>query len=268
MDPNLWCEYHGTNGRRTGDCRHLREKVATLLKNDHLIEFLRDLAKNNYIRNRDNTEPSKAGEDPPRMTINIIFGWNKINGVNFSATKKTKVSVTHNKRLCEVFEDDITFTEEDVDGLLPTHNDVLVISLNVLEFKIKRVLVDLGSSSNIIQGRVLEQAKLTRSIILATKLLVGFNLASVTTRREILLHTNDKGVMKTTPFEVLDGDMGYNIIPERPWMHEMKVVPSTYHHLLKFPTPEGIKQIRGDQLAARELNAISVSSTKEKEHAT
>nr|XP_009586994.1 uncharacterized protein LOC104084749 [Nicotiana tomentosiformis] len=35
-DPNLWCEYHGTNGYRTGDCRQLREKVATLLKNGHL----------------------------------------------------------------------------------------------------------------------------------------------------------------------------------------------------------------------------------------
>ncbi|XP_070039492.1 uncharacterized protein [Nicotiana tomentosiformis] len=35
-DPNMWCEYHGMNGHRTWDCRHLREKVATLLKNGHL----------------------------------------------------------------------------------------------------------------------------------------------------------------------------------------------------------------------------------------
>nr|XP_016467871.1 PREDICTED: uncharacterized protein LOC107790459 [Nicotiana tabacum] len=65
-DPNLWCEYHSTNGHRTGDCRHLREEVETLLKNSHLKEFLSDWAKNNYGRNCDNAEPSKAGEDPPR----------------------------------------------------------------------------------------------------------------------------------------------------------------------------------------------------------
>ncbi|XP_019241008.1 PREDICTED: uncharacterized protein LOC109220996 [Nicotiana attenuata] len=153
-DPNLWCEYHGTNSHRTGDCRHLREEV----------------------------------------------GGNEINGVTFSATKKTKVSMTHSKRLREVAEDDITFTEEDTDGLLQPHNDALVISLNVLDFKIKRVLVDPGSSANIIQWRVLEQAKLTGSIIPATKLLAGFNLASVTTRGEILLPTNAEGVMKTTLF--------------------------------------------------------------------
>ncbi|XP_070047080.1 uncharacterized protein [Nicotiana tomentosiformis] len=207
-------------------------------------------------------KPSKVGEDPCQI-INIIFGGNKINGATFSAAKKMKVSITHSKRLRE---DDITFMEEETDVLLLPHNDTLVISLNVLDFKIKRVLVDLGSLDNIIQWTVLKQAKLTGSIIPATKLLAGFNLASVTTWGEILLLTNAEGVMKTTLFEVVDSDMGYNIILGRPWLHKMKVVPSTYHQLLKFPTPEGIKQIRGDQPATREMNAISVSSSKGKEH--
>ncbi|XP_009783265.1 uncharacterized protein [Nicotiana sylvestris] len=161
-----------------------------------------------------------------------------------------KVSVTHSKRLREVVEDDITFTEEDADGLLLPHNDLLDVW------------------ANIIQWRVLEQAKLTGSIIPDTKLLASFYLASVMTRREILLPTNAEGVMKTTLFEVVDGDMGYNIIFGRLWLHEMKFVPSTYHQLLEFPTPKGIKQIRGGQLTAREMNAISVSSSKRKEHAT
>nr|XP_009786308.1 PREDICTED: uncharacterized protein LOC104234440 [Nicotiana sylvestris] len=126
---------------------------------------------------------------------------------------------------------------------------------------------DNGSSATIIQWRVLEKAKLIGSIIPATKLLVGFNLASVTTREEILLPTNAEVVINPTLFEVVDGDMVYNIILGRPWLHEMKALPSTYHQLLKFPTPEGIKQIRGNQPAAREMNAISVSSSKGKEPA-
>ncbi|XP_019237895.1 PREDICTED: uncharacterized protein LOC109218034 [Nicotiana attenuata] len=133
------------------------------------------------------------------------------------------------------------------------------------DFKIKRILVDPGSSANIKQWRVLEQTKLIESIIPATNLLAGFNLASATTRGEILLLTNAQEEMKTTLFEVVDGDMGYNIILGRPWLHEMRVVPSTYHPYLKFSTPEGIKQIRGDQPTRREMNAISVSSSKGKE---
>ncbi|XP_070050113.1 uncharacterized protein [Nicotiana tomentosiformis] len=155
-DPNLWFEYHGANGHRTGDCRYLHEEVATFLKNGHLREFLSDQAKNNYGPNPDNVKASKVGEDPPRLTINMIFGGNEINGVMFSAAKKMKVSITHSKRLREVAEDNITFTKEDTYGQLLPHNDALVISLNVLDFKIKRVLVDPGSSAKIIQWRVLE----------------------------------------------------------------------------------------------------------------
>ncbi|XP_009778552.1 uncharacterized protein [Nicotiana sylvestris] len=135
-DHYVWCEYHGTNGHRTRDYQHLCDEVATLLKNGHLREFLSDRAKNNYSRNRDNTEPKKSGEYPPRLMINMFFGGNEINGVAFSAAKKMKVSVTHTKRLGEVTKDDITFTEEDTDGLLLPHNDALVISLNVLDFKL------------------------------------------------------------------------------------------------------------------------------------
>ncbi|XP_070046966.1 uncharacterized protein [Nicotiana tomentosiformis] len=194
----------------------------------------------------------------------MIFGGNEINGVTFSEAKKIKVSITHSKKLRE---DDITFTDEDADGLLLPHNDALVIPLNVLDFKIKHILVDPGSSANIIQWRVLEQAKLTRSIIPKTKLLAGFNLATVTTRGEILLLTNVKGVMKTTLFEVVDRDMRYNIILGRPLLHDMKVVPSTYHQLLKFSTSEEIKKIRGDQPTAREMNTILISNRKGKDRA-
>ncbi|XP_019231027.1 PREDICTED: uncharacterized protein LOC109211885 [Nicotiana attenuata] len=122
-----------------------------------------------------------------------------------------------------------------------------------------------GSSANIIQCAGTSQANWKHHS--GQKLLAGFNLDSVKTRGEILLPTNAEGVIKTTLFEVVNGDMGYNIIFGRPWLHEMKVVPSTYHQLLKFLTPEGIKQIIGDQPAAKEMNAISVSSSKEKEHA-
>ncbi|XP_060217134.1 uncharacterized protein LOC132644560 [Lycium barbarum] len=41
-DLSMMCEYHGTHGHRTEDCRQLREEVARLLKNGHLREFLSD----------------------------------------------------------------------------------------------------------------------------------------------------------------------------------------------------------------------------------
>ncbi|XP_075091648.1 uncharacterized protein LOC142171842 [Nicotiana tabacum] len=143
----------------------------------------------------------------------MIFGGVEVNVVTFSAAKKMKISVTHGKRIREASEDDeITFIEEDVDGLILPHNDALVISLNVVDFKIKRVLVDPSSSVNVIQLRVLDQAKLTRNIVHATKLVAGFNITSVSTRRAIVLPTYAEWVTKFTFFEVMDRDMGYNMI--------------------------------------------------------
>ncbi|XP_070050845.1 uncharacterized protein [Nicotiana tomentosiformis] len=89
-DPSLWCEYHGIHDHKTGDCWHLCEEVATLLKNDHLREFLSDRAMKNYGRSWGNAEPSKVVEGSPRMTINMIFGGNEVNGVTFSAAKKNE----------------------------------------------------------------------------------------------------------------------------------------------------------------------------------
>ncbi|XP_070054195.1 uncharacterized protein LOC142180109 [Nicotiana tabacum] len=125
-DPGIWCEFHGTHGCMTGDCQHLHEEVAALLNNGHLREFLSDWTKNNYARNRDATEPAKPPAGSPCLTINIIFGAVKVNGVMFSAAKKTKISLTHGKRDREKSGDDgITFTEEDADGLILSHNDAL-----------------------------------------------------------------------------------------------------------------------------------------------
>ncbi|XP_070035023.1 uncharacterized protein LOC142175928 [Nicotiana tabacum] len=145
-DTNLWCEFHGTHGHGTRDCRHLHEEVAALLKNGHLREFLSDKAKSNYGKSRDAGEPAKPAEGSPRMTINMIFGGDKINGVTFSTAKKMKISVTYGKRIREALEDDdITFTGENADGLVLPHNDVLIISFNNLDFKIKCGLVYLYS---------------------------------------------------------------------------------------------------------------------------
>nr|XP_009602883.1 uncharacterized protein LOC104097958 [Nicotiana tomentosiformis] len=173
-----------------------------MLKDGQLRELLSDRAKTAMDGAGAKRKPQNQER---RQTINMIFGGDEINGITFSSAKKTKISTTYSKRLRE---DDITFTDEDTDVLLLSHNDTLVISLNVLNFKIKLVLLDPGSSANIIQQRVLDQTKLTVSIIPTTKLLVGFNLASVTTRAVILLLVEAEGVTKTALFVIVDGDMG------------------------------------------------------------
>ena len=42
-------------------------------------------------------------------------------------------------------------------------------------------------------------------------------------------------VERNVTCQVLDIPFSYNILLGRPWIHEMRVVPSTYHQCVKFP---------------------------------
>lgn len=58
--------------------------------------------------------------------------------------------------------------------------------------------------------------------------------------------------------------MAYNVIMGRPWIHDMKAIPSTLHQVIKFPSKWGTQQIRGDQQTSRNINSIVHSNKKEK----
>ena len=70
-----------------------------------------------------------------------------------------------------------------------------------------------------------------------------------------LVGTNPYNVV--TKFCVFDVESSYNAILGRSQIHTMKVVPSTLHQLLKYPTPSGMADIRGDLAMARTVAAVA-----------
>ncbi|XP_059289342.1 uncharacterized protein LOC132042850 [Lycium ferocissimum] len=222
------CEYHGTHGHRTEDCRQLREEVARLLKNGHLRELLSERAKSHY---KERESHKRAEPVEPQHIINMIIGGT--DAPRGPVMKRTKVSIVREKRSRDyVSEGSICFNNEDAEG----------------------------SSANIIWWRVVEQLRLLDQIVPVARVLSGFNMASETTKGEISLPVNIDGTIQQTVFYVIEGDMKYNALLGRPWIHSMRAVPSTLHQLLEFPTLEGIKTIRGEQPAAREMFVVEEAS--------
>ncbi|XP_060190695.1 uncharacterized protein LOC132619954 [Lycium barbarum] len=122
-DPNLICEYHGTHGHQTDNCKRLRDEVAQMIKNGHLQELLSERAKNHF-KNRETskrTEPEK-----PQHVINMIIGGAEVpQGLML---KKTKFSITQQKRTREYVPDGIiSFSNEDAEGLIQPHKDALIL---------------------------------------------------------------------------------------------------------------------------------------------
>ena len=87
-------------------------------------------------------------------------------------------------------------------------------------------------------------------------LLVGFEGTRVYPLVAIILPVTvgdyPQQITKDVTFLVVDCLSAYNAILGRPTLNSWKVVTSTYHLMIKFPTEYGVGEVRGDQVVARE----------------
>ncbi|XP_060195096.1 uncharacterized protein LOC132624312 [Lycium barbarum] len=188
------------------DCRHLCEEVASMLNRRHLREYLSERARNHYER----IEPTNSKNilDAPPHIINMIFGGSIITGTTFTVAKKMKISVMREKRFRELPDEDaITFSDEYTIGITLSHNDTLVITLSIEYFQVKRLLIDPGSSTNIIRWKVAEEMGMLGKTISAARTLAGFNMSSETTNGEIDLPVEAEGIIMEINLYVIDGEM-------------------------------------------------------------
>ncbi|XP_070047289.1 uncharacterized protein [Nicotiana tomentosiformis] len=120
----------------------------------------------------------------PKRTANVISGGEEVNGVTYTAAKKTsKFIVTQGKRVRQVLEEDnITFDDANANGLIIPHNDALVIYLLIHDTNVKRVLIDPGSSMNIILLRVVNEMQMGNKIVPKARSLSGFDNSTVITK--------------------------------------------------------------------------------------
>lgn len=63
-------------------------------------------------------------------------------------------------------------------------------------------------------------------------------------------------------FVVVDGPLTYDTILKRPTIHNLWAIPSTYHQVMKFPTPLGMGYVVGQQRASRECYTIALKEPK------
>ena len=63
-------------------------------------------------------------------------------------------------------------------------------------------------------------------------------------------------ITKDVTFLMVDCLSAYNAILGRPTLNSWKVVTSTYHLMIKFPTDYGVGELRGNQVAAHECYVV------------
>ena len=118
------------------------------------------------------------------------------------------------------------------------------------------VLVDNGSSANIIYLPAFQQMKLNKEKFQPfTSPLVSFTEDRVVTKGvvklTIIAGTYPTQVFEEIDFLVIDCSLMYNIILGRPTLNKLRAATSTYYLKVKFPIAHSIGEISGDQVLAR-----------------
>ncbi|XP_050258795.1 uncharacterized protein LOC126703759 [Quercus robur] len=199
---------------------------------------------------------------PPLGEIRVIIGGSTTG--QSSKSKKAYLKVVQSVQLSgrspiarSTDERAITFTDEDADRIHHPYDDALVISLLIANYTTRRVLVDNGSSADILYYPAFQQMRLGRDQLRPVNSpLVGFGGMKVqpvgTISLSVVVGAYPRQITKDVNFLVVDCPSSYNAIIGRPTLNSWKTVTSTYHLSVKFPTEHGVGQVQGDQLAARE----------------
>ena len=137
------------------------------------------------------------------------------------------------------------------------HNDPLVIMLNIEGFNTKRILVDNGSSVDIIYLPTFQQLKLDPKRLRPFESpFVNFSGDRVYPRGIVTLTvtvgTQPRQLTRQLDFLVVDCPLSYNVIIGRPTLNRWKAATSINCLKVKFPIDNGVGEVRGDQILARE----------------
>ena len=125
---------------------------------------------------------------------------------------------------------EISFSEEETNDFNKPHDNALVITLDIANCEVQRILIDTGSSVDLIFLDTLVRMGIPKKDIKgAPSPLVSFTSETSMSLCTITLPVTAQGIIKMIEFTVFDRPTAYNAILGTPWLYEMKAVPSTYH---------------------------------------
>ena len=153
----------------------------------------------------------------PKQTVRLLA----------TITNKPDVALSE-EIMCEV--KTINFHEHEVAKLDMPHDDALVIALELAGTVFSKILVDSGSAVNIVSQKTLRLISQTTPVIEhETTPLNSFEGRSVRSLGIVPLTTKTHDVELQARFTVVDHFVPFDAIIGRPWLHQMRAVPSVYH---------------------------------------
>ncbi|XP_050261630.1 uncharacterized protein LOC126706275 [Quercus robur] len=170
-DPNKrprdkYCRFHRDHGHDTANCYDLKQQIEALIRQGKLQRFV----------NKERTDPPQ--EQPPRREnecprapigdIRMIVGSTIAAGSSKKA-RKTYLRMVHSIQLTRsvpkmprIDNPVIKFSKDDARRLHHPYDDALVVSLQIGDYNMYRVLIDNGNSADILYYSAFQQMRIDR----------------------------------------------------------------------------------------------------------
>ncbi|GAV87995.1 hypothetical protein CFOL_v3_31419, partial [Cephalotus follicularis] len=191
-----YCRYHRDHGHDTEECRQLKNHIEDLIRKGHLRKGVIHTISGGVASGGDHSNARKA------------YGRQSL------AVQK----IPHSKRLRTGGEEEvITFSEADYEGLRLPHDDPVVVTLLVELFTMKRILIDSGSSANILYKHAFDQLRIPADQLKPVKTpLVGFTGETIhplgSINLSVVAGTAPRQTQVEMTFLVVDTRSPYNAI--------------------------------------------------------
>ena len=147
---NKYCRFHRDHGYDTDECYDLKQQIENLIRQRKLRHFVGRDHKDEKLKGK-----MKESSQPPLGEIRVIIGGTSTR--QSSKLKKTYLKVVQNVQLSgrsprtmDTDELAISFTDEEAKRIHHPHDDAIVITLLIADYTTRRVLVDNGSSADIL----------------------------------------------------------------------------------------------------------------------
>ncbi|XP_070052704.1 uncharacterized protein [Nicotiana tomentosiformis] len=160
------------------------------------------------------------------------------------SSRKLAESIPQEVNACE---EKVTFTNDDLLLGDTPHNHPLYLVGYMLDERVNRILVDGGSSMNILPIRTVKELSIPMNEVSESCVMIqGFNQGGQRAIYAIRMGITIEDMQSSAWLYVIDAKTLYNVLLGRPWIYENKVVPSTYHQCLKYYKGEVEKKIVTD----------------------
>ncbi|KAJ1253603.1 hypothetical protein BS78_K227700, partial [Paspalum vaginatum] len=152
----------------------------------------------------------------------------------------------------------ITFSQEDLKLNDYPHNDAMVIHASIASWTVTKVLVDNGSSTDVILASTLDDMGISRQSLEPSHYpLCGFGGIKTNCIGKIDLlvsFADDVGARtETVTFDVVDIYYPYNVILGRGTINAFDATIHSHYLCMKIPAPFGVIAVYGSQKEARDI---------------